>query len=99
MANLFTYAVPPEYDGKVAEGKRVAVQFGKQKIYSGLIRHIHGNAPQGYEAKNIIQVLDEMPVVNNIQFGLWEWIAGYYLCTTGEVMQASLPSVLKLQSE
>jgi primosomal protein N' (replication factor Y) len=99
MASLFTYAVPAELEGNIAEGKRVAVQFGRQKIYAGIIRLIHSNSPQGYEAKNILQVLDDMPVVNNFQFRLWEWIAGYYLCTTGEVMQASLPSVLKLQSE
>ncbi len=99
LAHLYTYSVPVEFAMHVAPGKRVTVQFGKQKIYSAVIRNVHHQAPAGYEAKPILQVLDETRVVNDIQFQLWEWMAGYYLCTVGEVMQASLPSVLKLQSE
>lgn len=99
LAVLYTYIVPPEFEGLISPGKRVTVQFGKQKIYSAIIRRIHQDAPQGYEPKSIIQVLDETPVVNAFQFQLWDWIANYYLCTVGEVMQAALPSVLKLQSE
>ena len=99
LALLFTYSVPDEFAMHVAPGKRVTVQFGKQKIYSAVIRTVHHQPPSGYEAKPILQVLDENRVVNDFQFQLWDWMAGYYLCSVGEVMQASLPSVLKLQSE
>lgn len=99
MANLYTYVVPEANISQLAIGKRVTVQFGKQKIYAGIISRIHTTEPQGYLPKAILQVLDEKPVVNEFQFKLWEWIAQYYLCSIGEVMQASLPSVFKMQSE
>jgi primosomal protein N' (replication factor Y) len=37
--------------------------------------------------------------VNRIQLEFWQWLAGYYLCHEGEVMNAALPSALKLASE
>ena len=96
---LYTYRVPLEMNEKVAIGKRVWVQFGKKKVYAALIRHIHSNPPPKYEAKYIGAVLDEFPVVSEIQLQFWEWIANYYMCTQGEVMKASMPAGLKLESE
>ena len=60
---------------------RVAVEFGKSKIYTALVYSIHEMAPVGYEAKEIHQILDENPIVNEIQLKHWEWIASYYLCS------------------
>src|SRR5690606_24211625 len=91
--------VPHEWAARVAVGKRVVVQFGKNKIYAALVYRVHEEAPERYEAKYILDVLDELPVVTQAQFELWEWIAHYYMCTLGEVMQAALPSALKLASE
>lgn len=51
------------------------------------------------DVKYVIGVLDDVPVVNNLQLGLWRWISDYYICHLGEVMQAALPSALKLSSE
>ena len=78
---------------------RVAVEFGKSKIYTALVYNIHNSPPQGYEAKEIYQILDETPVVNEIQLQHWEWIANYYMCSLGEVFRAALPSAFLLESE
>lgn len=78
---------------------RVAVPFGQQKIYTGLVYSIHQIAPTAYEVKNIHQILDELPIVTEHQITLWEWMAQYYMCTLGEVMRAALPSAFLLQSE
>jgi primosomal protein N' (replication factor Y) len=43
--------------------------------------------------------LDGEPIVSAIQLKLWEWVAGYYMCSQGEVMSASLPAYFKLSSE
>src|SRR5690606_34033187 len=88
-----------QFNTQVAPGKRVVVQFGKTKIYSAVIGAVHENPPEHYEAKYILEVLDDEPIVTSEQLALWEWIAGYYLCQLGEVMQAALPSALKLASE
>jgi primosomal protein N' (replication factor Y) len=38
-------------------------------------------------------------MIDELQFSFWEWMASYYMCTYGEVMNAALPSALKLASE
>ena len=78
---------------------RVAVEFGKSKIYTALVYTIHNSPPLGYVAKEIHQILDETPVVNEIQLQHWEWIANYYMCSLGEVFRAALPSAFLLESE
>jgi len=78
---------------------RVAVEFGKSKIYTALVAEIHNVPPVGYEAKDIHQILDETPIVNEIQLKHWEWIASYYMCSVGEVFRAALPSAFLLESE
>ena len=60
---------------------------------------MHQNAPEAYEPKEIYQILDEQPVVTQIQLKHWEWVAKYYMCTLGEVIRSALPSVFMLESE
>lgn len=98
VPGYFTYRVPFDLNESVAVGKRVVVQFGKKKVYTALIQSISEKAP-AVETKYILGVLDLHPVACEYQFRLWEWIAGYYCCTVGEVMNAALPSALKLASE
>ena len=97
--SMFTYAIPDELAEKVIEGGRVVVQFGKRKIYTALVVGIHDRKPVGYEIKEILSVLDEVPVILPAQLKFWNWIAAYYLCHPGEVMNAALPSAFKLASE
>ena len=78
---------------------RVAVPFGKSKIYTALVFEIHQNEPTAYQAKEIYQILDENPIVNANQLKHWQWLAKYYLCTLGDVLRAGLPSVFLLESE
>ncbi len=99
ISKAYTYRVPFELNQQIEIGKRVVVQFGKSKIYTAVIYQISEQPPQGYDAKYLIDVLDEKPIVTANQLRLWEWMANYYLCTLGEVMQAALPSALKLASE
>jgi primosomal protein N' (replication factor Y) len=93
------YRVPFEFNEQVQVGKRVIVQFGKNKIYTALIKMIQTKAPELYEAKYIIDVIDEFPVVNQNQLRFWDWMTRYYMCNEGELMAAALPTGLKLASE
>lgn len=99
IPNLFTYRVPLELNDKVCIGQRVIIPFGKNKLYTGIVRNIHENAPSAYSAKYIETVLELTPVVSKIQLKLWDWMARYYMCCIGEVMNAALPVSLKLASE
>jgi primosomal protein N' (replication factor Y) len=98
VPGYFTYRVPFDLNESVEPGKRVVVQFGKKKVYTALIHSISEKAPK-VETKYILGVLDLHPIANDFQFKLWEWIASYYCCTVGEVMNAALPAALKLASE
>jgi len=98
-ANAYTYYVPEEHLERAQFGVRVEVQFGKSKLYSGLIARVHQEAPQSHQPKPILNVLDDVPVLSERQLALWEWMADYYACTVGEVMSAALPANLKLASE
>ncbi|MBL7922398.1 MAG: primosomal protein N' [Bacteroidia bacterium] len=98
VPNKYTYRVPKELNEAVEIGKRVLVQFGKTKIYTGIIYKIHSNAPKEYQAKYIDTILDEHSIVNETQLKFWDWISFYYCANPGEVMNAALPSGLKLSS-
>jgi primosomal protein N' (replication factor Y) len=88
----FTYRIPDDIFEAVKPGVRVTVQFGGNKLYSGIVCTIHDNAPVLKNVKTIINVIDTVPAVNEIQLKFWLWISEYYLCSEGEVMKAALPS-------
>jgi primosomal protein N' (replication factor Y) (superfamily II helicase) len=99
IPNLFTYRVPLELNENVEVGKRAIIQFGKKKLYSGIIANIHQTPPKDYQAKYLDSILDEAPIVHSSQLKFWEWISEYYICNIGEVMNAALPTGLKLVSK
>ncbi len=99
LEKLFTYSVSKEEAQFLQPGMRVAVPFGKSKIYTGLVHEVHQTPPTVYEAKEIHQILDDSPLVNEIQLRHWRWIADYYMCTIGEVFRSALPSAFLLESE
>lgn len=99
LANWYTYSLPESLEGQVQTGSRVIVPFGKKKFYTALVANVHYCPPEGYEIKDVTEVLDTRPVLLPQQFRLWKWMASYYLCTMGDVYKAALPSGMKLESE
>jgi primosomal protein N' (replication factor Y) (superfamily II helicase) len=99
LRQAFTYNVNKDEAAFLKPGMRVAVPFGKSKVYTALVYQVHQSEPSSYETKSIDQILDESPIVPPVQWKHWEWIANYYMCTLGEVMKAALPSAYLLESE
>lgn len=99
LPKTFTYKVSESEFNFIKKGMRIAVPFGKSKIYTALVIDLHQNAPTLYEAKEISQILDEKPIVNQFQINHWFWIASYYMCNIGDVYRSALPSALILESE
>jgi primosomal protein N' (replication factor Y) len=99
LQKAFTYHITKAEAKFLKPGMRVAVPFGKSKIYTALAYTIHNAAPTAYEAKTIHQILDERPIVTTTQLQHWEWIAGYYMCSLGEVMRAAMPNAFIIESE
>ncbi|MFV8362891.1 replication restart helicase PriA [Flavobacterium sp. ZT3P35] len=99
LAKTFTYSVSEAEFHFIKIGMRLAVPFGKSKIYTALVIDIHQNKPALYEAKEIHQILEEQPIVTEIQIAHWKWISSYYMCSIGDVYRGAMPSALLLESE
>ena len=95
----FTYRIPSEFLDLVKPGIRVIVQFGRQKVVTGLVDKVHQNPPEVYTAKPLLDILDSEPIVTPPQIQMMKWLNEYYMCTYGEVLNAGFPSGLKLSSE
>lgn len=99
LAKTFTYSISEAEYQYIKPGMRIAVPFGKSKIYTALAVRVHQDAPTLYEAKEIHLIIDENPVVTDLNLKHWQWISQYYMCSIGEVMRCALPSALLLESE
>jgi primosomal protein N' (replication factor Y) len=95
----YTWSVPFDLQQKIQPGIRVEVILGKHKKYAGIVKRVFSEHPTGFSPKPLLNILDDEPLVNPQQLALWDWIAKYYLCSEGEVMQAAVPANLKLSSE
>src|SRR5579864_6158105 len=84
---VFTYRVPAEAAPVV--GGRVLVPFRQQRL-TGIVVELHERKP-AVATKNILNVLDPTPVLDEQLLQLGRWIAGYYLAPLGEVFRTMLP--------
>lgn len=99
LPGTFTYQLTLDELNQLEVGQRVAVSFGSNKLYTGIIHSFHKNKPELYKTKPIYSILDDKPLVTRQQIDLWEWMADYYMCTLGEVFRNAFPSGLKWESE
>lgn len=97
LDGVFTYSVPQLLEEQVKMGVRVLVPLGRNKTYVGIISEVHDKKPEGYQTKDILQVLDSTPILFDTQLRLWQWIADYYMSPIGEVYKAALPAGLKAE--
>lgn len=95
----YTWAIPERFREQVQPGIRVEVMLGGRKKYAGIIKKIFTDKPEAFNPRDIINILDQEPILYPAQLKLWEWMAGYYMSSEGEVMQAAVPANLKLSSE
>ncbi|MBN2727749.1 MAG: primosomal protein N' [Bacteroidales bacterium] len=95
----YTYRIPPDLKDEVEPGKRVIVHFGSRKFYSGIIVKLYEEPKKSISIKDITEVLDESPIATEKQFEFWKWLAQYYICSEGEIMNAALPAGLKMESK
>ena len=99
LPKSYTYAISGEEFDNVKPGFRVLVPFGKRKWYTAIVVKKHNFEPQTYEAKKILFVFEERPLLLEKQLLFWKWMSSYYLCSMGSILKAALPSTLLLESE
>jgi primosomal protein N' (replication factor Y) len=91
-----TYRIPESLEKQVSPGMRVLVSLGKNKKTAGIISNIHHALSQGFKVRDIDSIPDEKPVIHPVNLELWRWISRYYMCPLGDVLNAALPTGLKL---
>jgi len=95
----YTWSIPDHLKDGIEPGIRVEVALRKNKKYTGIVKKIHATIAPELTPSPIFSILDSEPLIHPMQLQFWEWIANYYMCTEGEVMQAAIPTNLKLSSE
>ncbi len=78
---------------------RVLVPFRGKKIYTGIVADLSDDFEETFVPKEIINLLDNQPIVPKQQLEFWNWMSSYYLCNLGEIYRMAFPSSLKLESE
>lgn len=101
LDTTFTYRVPDALAADIRSGSRVIVPFGPRRYYTGVVDSLSPVGPVNtdYAMKDVVMVVDPRPIVRHPQVKFWRWLAGYYLCSLGEVYAAALPAGLKIESE
>ena len=94
----FTYRVPETLKDRLKAGMRVAAPFRGNRICTGIVYELHDREPDIKIIKFLDSIIDETPIVNEIQLKLWSWLAEYYMCCEGEAMKAALPSIDSLNN-
>ena len=96
LDGTFTYSVPDTLAPQVRMGVRVVVPLGRSKTYTAMAVSTHNDKPE-FDTRDIIQVVDDSPVLPERQLRLWQWISTYYMCALGDVFKAALPAGLKAE--
>lgn len=101
LDTTFSYRVPDALAADIRNGSRVIVPFGPRRYYTGVVDSLSPVGPVNtdYAMKDVAMVVDPRPIVRHPQVKFWRWLAGYYLCSLGEVYAAALPAGLKIESE
>lgn len=95
----FSYGVPREFEDKIQPGKRVKVNFGRNKhMIDALVISVETscNLPVS-KIKPILEVLDEMPVVNEEMIKLGFWMRERYICKYSDAIRLMIPSMIKYE--
>jgi primosomal protein N' (replication factor Y) len=80
----------------VSVGSRVLVPLGKRRV-TGVVA---GFSPTTSfpQVREILELLDERPILDGPLLALCRWIAKYYLAPLGEVIRTVLPPGLRVES-
>jgi primosomal protein N' (replication factor Y) len=99
LDHAFSYRVPESLRDAVAVGKRVLVPFGRgDRSVAGYCVGLSETAPQREGIKDLVRVLDEEALLTPNLLRLTRWMADYYLCGWGQVLNAVVPAGAKEQA-
>jgi primosomal protein N' (replication factor Y) len=96
VKDFLIYRIPSGLSPKIKIGMRALVPLGKRKV-TGVVFDLLRETSLA-ETKEIIQILDEQPILDPYLLRLSQWIARYYLASVGDVVGTILPPSLRSES-
>ncbi len=98
LDHAYTYAVPVEWIEQIGVGKRVEAPFGRadSTVTGYCVRLSHDRPVRA--VKSLLRVLDDQALLTDPLLRLTRWMADYYLCGWGQVLQAVLPAGVRDRS-
>ncbi|MGR3179473.1 MAG: replication restart helicase PriA [Candidatus Anammoxibacter sp.] len=89
----FHYSIPENLKNQVVVGKMVKVPFGNRLTTGYCVGFT--DKPDVEKIKDIKDVIDESPSIDEGMLKISKWISGYYCCSWGEALEAVLPGSVK----
>ena len=91
---MFTYLVPIRFRNFIKVGARVKVPFGN-RVLEGFVLEITDVYDDSHEIKEILELVDDEPILNKEMLWLGDEIAKRTLCSKISAYQVMLPKALK----
>lgn len=98
IPKAYTYSIPADWQDLPTIGMRVVVPL-KKKLYTAVVLALHDQAPVEYSPRPLESMLEQTAMVQPNTLAFWSWMAAYYVCYPGDVMQAALPTLFRIGSE
>lgn len=90
------YAIPERLQGRLSPGMRILVPLGRFKITGYLVGFLEGKRPG--DLREIIDILDDRPIINDEILDLARWASGYFMQPLGLMIKAAIPGGMDLRS-
>ena len=96
LREAFSYLIPESLLGELRPGQRVRVPFGKgNRLLTGYCVEIKPVSEGTVPLKWVHSLVDGEPLVSSTMLELTRWIADYYLCGWGQVLDGVIPQSVK----
>jgi len=96
LRKTFTYSIPGNLKEKINPGQRVLVPFGRERKLGFVVNAVPSSKVKN--TKEIIDLIDEEPIINQEILELTRWTSEYYFASWGECLKAALPSELQVRN-
>jgi primosomal protein N' (replication factor Y) len=100
----YDYTIPNALRDKVEPGRRVRVPVGRgnRKMIGYVVfvgdRRSLGDNELHIRWKDVFSVVDSRPLLSGTMLRLTQWMADYYLCPWGQVLESVVPAGVRAQA-
>ncbi len=92
---IYDYHVPYQLETDLLVGQYIEVPFGGgNRVCVALVLELFSDRESKYELKDILRIIDKIPVLKADQIALLAYIRSRYTCTYGDAIRLMIPSMV-----